>query len=523
MNMIMLLKLGAQIILLTEVIQKLGLHGQPVSILAILTCIVRYNPIRSTQRASNLYYSKPISSSIERLNKYSYQHDNGFESFNKNKESPKHKSRHAYKSSNIDLNDEKYIFENEKRQNQVDYYIDNDIKTKHPYYERKRYEFSIERSEEDELNERIKALKDCIKEIENKQEELLRRIDTRIGTEKNLYEKETAQQAEADKFNQIYEKSIQKSQQIRDKYLDYSDKNQYAIQPSPKSIRKEKERLLQSDEKSDTDDIKQNEKFDDNVRETIKSRSTFNDFNDRVKQQEHEYTYPKLNVEYQPRSKFQHTQMNNFSSYDNYISLNSKSNQDDETFKVVDVKSTSTVKNTSNDPIQKQILERNSSVLRSRSSRYSPSRSSPRLQSRASTESIPKNYSKDYFINKTKQEESNVMIDDSFGSPEPKKRKAKMNMDIKEKVTYTMEDLPNFQGNNHIIKNLETQQKAFAKFIPESRVEPVPTNLVNNEFSIAYKSSPEIVSYNYEKSGSPPSLKKSRKKLYFSPTSKRQK
>ena len=333
----------------------------------------------------------------------------------------------------------------------------------------------------------------------------MRRIDTRIGTEKNLYEKETAQQAEADKFNQIYEKSIQKSQQIRDKYLDYSDKNQYAIQPSPKSFRKEKERLLQSDEKSDTDDIKQNEKFDDNVRETIKSRSTFNDFNDRVKQQEHEYKYPKLNVEYQPRSKFQHTQMNNFSSYDNYISLNSKSNQDDETFKVVDVKSTSTVKNTSNDPIQKQILERNSSVLRSRSSRYSPSRSSPRLQSRASTESIPKNYSKDYFINKTKQDESNVMIDDSFGSPEPKKRKAKMNMDIKEKVTYTMEDLPNFQGNNHIIKNLETQQKAFAKFIPESRVEPVPTNLVNNEFSIAYKSSPEIVSYNYEKSGSPPS------------------
>lgn len=83
-------------------------------------------------------------------------------------------------------------------------------------------------------------------------------------------------------------------------------------------------------------------------------------------------------------------------------------------------------------------------------------------------------------------------------------------------------DCPWFTWNDPIIKNLQSQEHMLENFIPLSRIEPVPVSMSTTELAITYNSSPNRISYQYEKSGSPPRLNQTRKKLFSSPTHKRE-
>lgn len=244
-------------------------------------------------------------------------------------------------------------------------------------------------------------------------------------------------------------------------------------------------------------------------------------------------------------------QPNYFSSYDNFTSLNTKTDLNEDTFKVVDVKGTSLEgqnesKIETSGHIDQRILQRNTNVLRSRSRRASPDRSilsspdrsrhgspskdspdrnSPHLASSSSIGSQNKMYTKDYFISKKiNNAQENVLYDDSFGSPEDKKNRKKPSQGLNKKsqLTYSVENLADIAENDHIIRNLESQNEMLDTFMPPSRLEPVPTTLMETEMSVAYKTTPDMVSYNYEEAGSPPRCKKKRSKLYHSPSRKRE-
>lgn len=58
--------------------------------------------------------------------------------------------------------------------------------------------------------------------------------------------------------------------------------------------------------------------------------------------------------------------------------------------------------------------------------------------------------------------------------------------------------------------------------MPPSRVEPVPMTMSRTEFALTYESSPDVISYQYEQSGSPPRCSKHPKQLCMSPTHKKE-
>lgn len=143
--------------------------------------------------------------------------------------------------------------------------------------------------------------------------------------------------------------------------------------------------------------------------------------------------------------------------------------------------------------------------------RLSPTLMSP-LKSDNSSGSRSPLFTSDKIYNKYE------MVNDSFGSPDPKELKAK-------RVQNTCkddQDCPWFSWNDPIIKNLQSQEQKLENFVPLSRIEPVPISMTETDLAIAYNTSPNWISYQYEKSGSPPRLSKTRKKLFSSPSHKRE-
>lgn len=282
---------------------------------------------------------------------------------------------------------------------------------------------------------------------------------------------------------------------------------------------------MQKELNSDLENPKTPERFEKSSENTF-VRASYNEGESQVHKNvsSNSYSYNRSQVEYQPRSKFQHNPVNQFSSYDGYISLsaaqNSISNPPKFTVQNAEQMMTPERKVLESGGIEDAIYKRNSNIIKSRTTRMSPRRESPRLIENESKESVGKAYPKDYFINKAETKEQHALVDDSFGSPEPKK--SKVALTSKAKLTYSIDDLPSFYPEDHIIKNLVKQETKLESFIPPSKVEPVPTNMAFNELSITYQSSPNLISYNYEEAGSPPRCKKSRKNLYHSPTSKRE-
>ena len=169
------------------------------------------------------------------------------------------------------------------------------------------------------------------------------------------------------------------------------------------------------------------------------------------------------------------------------------------------------------DDIDRLIAERHNKIIESRKDRES------RLSytSRGSDSQYTFSNSKNLFLSSTKQFNKYEMHNDSFGSPDAKKqilkRKLKNTEDINEKTEKERKD-----NNDHIIRGLESQERMIETFIPPSRIEPVPLSLEHNDLSIAYQSSPDIISYQYEDNSSPPKCKMTRKKLFHSPTHKKE-
>lgn len=110
------------------------------------------------------------------------------------------------------------------------------------------------------------------------------------------------------------------------------------------------------------------------------------------------------------------------------------------------------------------------------------------------------------------------MVNDSFGSPDPTEIKAKRIQNTWDED----EDWPWFSWSDPIIRNLQYQEHMLENFVPLSRVEPVPVSMETTELAITYNSSPNKISYQYQNSGSPPHLNKTRKKLFSSPSHKRE-
>lgn len=165
------------------------------------------------------------------------------------------------------------------------------------------------------------------------------------------------------------------------------------------------------------------------------------------------------------------------------------------------------------DEIDFQIHERKTKILKSREDRdrrQSPLRRSPEIP-----ESNQLSLSKNPFMTSEKQNEKYELVNDSFGSPDPKvmKQYQKSN-NGRRQLEKRMYD------NDHIIRELEKQEEKLENFIPPSRIEPVPTDLGITQLSLTYQSSPDVISYQYEDTTSPPRCKKTRKKLFQSPVHK---
>ena len=165
------------------------------------------------------------------------------------------------------------------------------------------------------------------------------------------------------------------------------------------------------------------------------------------------------------------------------------------------------------DKVSQKIVERNKNVMVSRSIRSPSSRPNKSPSSRSDNSSISKSplLTSDKIYNKYE------LVNDSFGSPDPKQAKAKKVDNIDSEEEY-----PRFARDDHIIQNLQAQERLFESFVPLSRVEPVPISMATTDMAITFNSSPNIISYQYEQSGSPPQLKKTRKKLFISPSHKRE-
>lgn len=341
---------------------------------------------------------------------------------------------------------------------------------------------------------------------------LLNKIDSKINTFQ--VDKQSQQQAEESRFEEVYRKSILKSKQIQDKYKSgQEDKHEFSIRESPPQ-KATKTYPLRSRPSKEIESKKEESELSDTL-----ARGT--NLGELKKQQEVENpgpSYLKTQVEFKPRSKFSHTPTNHYSVYENYMSLNNKDEQDN-TFNVEELNQSSPVKKSGPDEIDQQILRRNAKILESRNARMSPSRSSNQM-SLTSNGSTKRQYDKNFFLNSKKSHDKYEMYNDSFGSPDMKRTKAA----AKGADTRTASNCDNGNGwtNKHIIDNLVKQEAELESYMPPSRLEPVPTTFCQTQLSITHRSSPDMISYQYEEAGSPPKCKKARKKLYKSPTSKRE-
>ena len=168
------------------------------------------------------------------------------------------------------------------------------------------------------------------------------------------------------------------------------------------------------------------------------------------------------------------------------------------------------------DKIDQQIEERKQQILDSRRNREESM--SPRRVGEANESRQRDPTSKSLFGTTEKTNDKYELVNDSFGSPDPKYAKLAQLSSENERVKSIYRS-----GNNaHIIRELERQEEQLEKFISPSRYEPVPIDLGGTDMAVTYLSSPNVVSYNYEDAASPPRCKKTRKKLFHSPVHKRE-
>ena len=241
-------------------------------------CIARYAPVRSPHKAGG-YYSSPGMESLEReaSRKYVYEHEN-----TEHRASPKYYQRSGYYPTSSQQ--QQYRYSNVefappvRKGAQLAYQADY---TKGARRKQKQSEG------DEQLNQRISALKDCIKEIESKQEQLLDRIDTKINKH---YEPEPVQrQSQASKFDEVYQKSVDKSQQIRSKYLNDAAKHDYSIKQTP-----EKPKFSRINQ--DLDDSSLQRDITSHVHESKEQPSSISTKN--------HIENPETELQYHPRSKF---------------------------------------------------------------------------------------------------------------------------------------------------------------------------------------------------------------------------
>lgn len=164
------------------------------------------------------------------------------------------------------------------------------------------------------------------------------------------------------------------------------------------------------------------------------------------------------------------------------------------------------------DELDMKIRERNEKVLKSRDDRSS--RLSYTNRSQDSETNFANSNVKNPFSSSNKPYKNYEMVNESFGSPETKFMKSSKKEETKVTTTKVVSDLGD---NDHIIKLLERQERMLERFVPPSRVEPVPITPRDTDQAIFYESSPDVISYQYSGIESPPTCQKTRKKLFYSP------
>jgi hypothetical protein len=172
--------------------------------------------------------------------------------------------------------------------------------------------------------------------------------------------------------------------------------------------------------------------------------------------------------------------------------------------------------------VDNQIEERNYNVINSRKNRERRISMTGRSFGSDSVCSNSNSNSKNLFASSNNPYDKYRMINDSFGSPDTKilKHRRKAGLAIKTEESDNQYEI--VIDNDHIIRGLERQERNIGRFIPPSRIEPVPINLEQCDLSIAYESSPNMISYQYEDNASPPKCKKLRQKLFDSPVRKKE-
>jgi hypothetical protein len=392
----------------------------------------------------------------------------------------------------------------------------------------------------DELAQRINALKDCIREIEQKQEHLLERIDSRIGSRtKYAYEKDEecnrstsphckhGHWKKGRTIEEIERKVTQKTKDVRKKYLNLYESHEFSIKQSP--IKATSEKVINQENSKKSVEIQV-----ENINEYIQTDP--NERQDSLEPEEpHIYTHQKQfrSIETQAENPYQEFEsqhqplrVSKFILTDENDERSGISSQSPMKSLGSPVKSSSietSLERKDNykafernmDDIDLQIHERKTKIMKSREDReqrQSPLRRSPEIP-----ESIQLSLSKNPFMTSEKQNEKYELVNDSFGSPVPKimKQSQKSN-NRSRKLEKRMYD------NDHIIRELEKQEEKLENFIPPSRIEPVPIDLGITQLSLTYQSSPDVISYQYENTTSPPRCKKTRKKLFQSPVHKKE-
>ncbi len=154
------------------------------------------------------------------------------------------------------------------------------------------------------------------------------------------------------------------------------------------------------------------------------------------------------------------------------------------------------------DDIDKLITLRNHNIEHSRKERES--RVSYTSKSKDSGSQYTFSNSKNLFLSSAKPLDKYEMVNDSFGSPEAKFLRSKRILQGKREGEVEGDEGNRKENNDHIISGLGKQERKLETFIPPSRIEPVPISLEQNDLPIAYMSSPDIISYQYEDISSPP-------------------
>ncbi|CAI2377486.1 unnamed protein product [Moneuplotes crassus] len=345
-----------------------------------------------------------------------------------------------------------------------------------------------------DLSAKISSLRSCINEIEKKQDVLLNRIDSKIQsrpcfTSRNdlnysaLSRVHTNLPRKADIPGQvardIQRKVQQKSETIKKKYSQGSPEG-YCPRSQPAKVKMEEpkqekfSRDLQKEAEAKQEEERKDSKNDANL-------SSIQQFEKNIIQD----------------SQIEETKKKEGSaSEEKPSSPNRSTNQNREN---------------SEDRIDAMISDRKQKIEKSRKERQDRVLYSDR--SRDSNGQYSFSDSKNLFLSSNKPFEKHELINDSFGTPETKIPKPQ-NVAVLSRVP-TEPDLARRNNNDHIIDSLHAQSKNLASFLPPSREEPVPITLEHTDLPIAYKSSPDIISFQYQPRTSQEST--TRKKLFHSP------